>query len=92
MNVVVVVVRSYSGSMIEIPLGAVGCCKSISIPSMMTDVMLNYIQTELMAAERGFSVDSEGFKALMENDRLISKADTQVLTVSSSCLYRERMI
>ena len=36
-------------------------------------------QTELMAAERGFTVDTEGFKALMENDRLISKADTQVL-------------
>eukprot|EP01036_Dinobryon_divergens_P029414 gene29414-38508_t len=33
--------------------------------------------TELMAAERGFTVDTEGFKALMENDRLISKADTQ---------------
>jgi hypothetical protein len=32
-----------------------------------------------MAAERGFTVDTVGFKALMENDRLISKADTQVL-------------
>mmetsp|Transcript_21570 Transcript_21570/g.29691 ORF Transcript_21570/g.29691 Transcript_21570/m.29691 type:complete len:985 (+) Transcript_21570:57-3011(+) len=33
--------------------------------------------TELMAAERGLTVDTEGFKALMENDRNISKADTQ---------------
>jgi hypothetical protein len=47
------------------------------------------MQTELMAAERGFTVDTEGFKALMENDRLISKADTQVLlATSSSCYYR----
>jgi alanyl-tRNA synthetase len=30
-----------------------------------------------MAAERGLTVDTEGFKALMENDRNISKADTQ---------------
>ena len=35
-------------------------------------------KTELMAAERGLTVDTEGFKALMEQDRLISKADTQV--------------
>ena len=35
LNVVLVVVRSYSGSMIEIPLEAVSSCKSISIPSMM---------------------------------------------------------
>jgi alanyl-tRNA synthetase len=32
-----------------------------------------------MAAERGLTVDTAGFHALMEQDRLISKADTMVL-------------